>query len=90
MIESPTVPDIKVEFGRGNGFHNLVEDGFDAGVRLGETVEKDMAAVRIGPYWRLVAVGAPGYFAARGIPRTLQDMVNHKRTFVPVRLIVLL
>ncbi|MCO5148452.1 MULTISPECIES: LysR family transcriptional regulator [unclassified Shinella] len=70
-------PDIKLEFSRDNGFLDIVEDGFDAGVRLGETVEKDMIAVRIGPDWRLVAVGAPGYFAARGIPQTPQDLVHH-------------
>ncbi|WP_313193795.1 LysR family transcriptional regulator [Shinella zoogloeoides] len=70
-------PDLKVEFSRDNGFRNIVEDGFDAGVRLGETVEKDMIAVRIGPDWRLVAVGAPDYFAARGVPRTPQDLMQH-------------
>ena len=70
-------PDIKLEFSRDNGFRNIVEDGFDAGVRLGETVEKDMIAVRIGPDWRLVAVGMPGYFAERGIPQTPQDLVQH-------------
>ncbi|MCR6502458.1 LysR family transcriptional regulator [Shinella sp. CPCC 101442] len=70
-------PDIKLEFSRDNGFRNIVEEGFDAGVRLGETVEKDMVAVRIGPDWRLVAVGAPQYFAARGIPQTLQDLTQH-------------
>jgi DNA-binding transcriptional LysR family regulator len=70
-------PDIRVEFSRDNGFRNIVEDGFDAGVRLGETVEKDMVAARIGPDWRLVAVGTPGYFAARSAPRTPQDLVHH-------------
>ena len=53
-------PDIKVELSRDNGLRNIVEDGFDAGVRLGESVEKDMVAVRIGPDWRLVAVASPG------------------------------
>jgi DNA-binding transcriptional LysR family regulator len=70
-------PDIKVEFSQDNGFRNIVADGFDAGVRLGETVEKDMIAVRIGPDWRLVAIGAPGYFVARGVPQTPQDLVHH-------------
>lgn len=54
-----------------------MEDGFDAGVRLGERVEKDMIAVRIGPDWRLVAVGSPGYFARHEAPRTPQDLVGH-------------
>jgi DNA-binding transcriptional LysR family regulator len=70
-------PDVKVEFSRDNGLRNIVEDGFDAGVRLGETVEKDMVAVRIGPDWRLVAVGSPSYFAEHGIPKTPQDLVGH-------------
>ncbi|GHE73790.1 LysR family transcriptional regulator [Camelimonas fluminis] len=70
-------PEIRVEFSRDNGLRNIVEDGFDAGVRLGETVEKDMVAVRIGPDWRLVAIGSPGYFARRGIPATPQDLVAH-------------
>jgi DNA-binding transcriptional LysR family regulator len=50
-------PDIRVELNIDNGFRNIVEEGFDAGVRLGESVEKDMVAVRIGPDWRLVAIG---------------------------------
>lgn len=70
-------PDIKVEFSRDNGLRNIVEDGFDAGVRLGETVEKDMVAVRIGPDWRLVAIGSPDYFRQHGIPKTPQGLVGH-------------
>lgn len=70
-------PDIKVEFSRDNGLRNIVEDGFDAGVRLGETVEKDMVAVRIGPDWRLVAIGSPGYFIEHGVPKAPQDLVGH-------------
>jgi DNA-binding transcriptional LysR family regulator len=70
-------PDIRLELNRDNGLRNIVEDGFDAGVRLGESVEKDMIAVRIGPDWRLVAIGSPAYFAARGVPRTPQDLVAH-------------
>ncbi|AOF93500.1 bacterial regulatory helix-turn-helix, lysR family protein (plasmid) [Sinorhizobium sp. RAC02] len=70
-------PDIKLELSRDNGLRNIVEDGFDAGVRLGESLEKDMIAVRIGPDWRLVAVGAPRYFAERGVPQTPQDLIGH-------------
>lgn len=70
-------PDIKVELSRDNGLRNIVEDGFDAGVRLGETVEKDMVAVRVGPDWRLVAIGSPDYFARRGVPKAPQDLVAH-------------
>ncbi|WLA87120.1 MULTISPECIES: LysR family transcriptional regulator [Bradyrhizobium] len=70
-------PDIKLELSRDNGLRNIVEDGFDAGVRLGESVEKDMIAVRIGPDWRLVAAGSPDYFARHGVPKTPQDLVGH-------------
>ncbi|MET3301718.1 DNA-binding transcriptional LysR family regulator [Bradyrhizobium diazoefficiens] len=70
-------PDIKLELSLDNGFRNIVEDGFDAGVRLGESVEKDMVAVRIGPDWRLVAVGSPGYFAEHGVPEHPHDLVRH-------------
>ena len=70
-------PDIKVELSRDNGLRNIVEDGFDAGVRLGESVEKDMVAVRIGPDWRLVAVASPGYFAAHPVPEHPQELVAH-------------
>ena len=56
-------PDIKLELSIDSSFRNIVEDGFDAGIRLGESVEKDMIAVRVGPDWRLVAVASPGYLA---------------------------
>ncbi|MGQ3215158.1 MAG: LysR family transcriptional regulator [Shinella sp.] len=70
-------PDIKVELNTDNGFRNIVEDRFDAGVRLGESVDKDMIAVRVGPDWRLVAVGSPSYFATRSFPRSPQELVAH-------------
>ncbi|TWB36555.1 LysR family transcriptional regulator [Nitrospirillum pindoramense] len=70
-------PDIQIEFSIDNGLRNIVEDGFDAGVRLGENVEKDMVAVRIGPDWRLVAVASPGYFANRPVPRHPDDLIVH-------------
>ena len=70
-------PDIHVEFSIDNGFRNIVEERFDAGVRLGESVDKDMIAVRIGPDWRLVVVASPGYFARNPKPETPQDLVRH-------------
>lgn len=70
-------PDISVELILDSTFRNIVEEGFDAGVRLGESVEKDMIAVRIGPDWRLVAVAAPAYLDAHGVPRHPQDLVRH-------------
>jgi DNA-binding transcriptional LysR family regulator len=70
-------PDVKVEFSLDTGFRNIVEDGFDAGVRLGESVEKDMIAVRIGPDWRLVAVASPAYLKAHPKPKHPQDLLKH-------------
>ncbi|HJS10016.1 LysR family transcriptional regulator [Sphingopyxis sp.] len=70
-------PDISVELILDSTFRNIVEEGFDAGVRLGESVEKDMIAVRIGPDWRLVAVASPAYLDAHGIPERPQDLVRH-------------
>ena len=70
-------PDIKVELILDSTFRNIVEERFDAGVRLGESVEKDMIAVRIGPDWRLVAVAAPAYLAERGRPTHPKDLVAH-------------
>jgi DNA-binding transcriptional LysR family regulator len=71
-------PDIKVELSRDNGMRNIVEDGFDAGVRLGESLEKDMVAVRIGPDWRLVAVASPDYLAKHSGPERPQDLIAHR------------
>ena len=70
-------PDIKVEFSLDTEFRNIVEDGFDAGVRLGESVEKDMIAVRIGPDWRLVAVASPAYLKEHPKLTHPEDLVQH-------------
>ncbi|MGO6949579.1 LysR family transcriptional regulator [Rhizobium johnstonii] len=70
-------PDIKVELNSDNGFRNIVEEKFDAGVRLGESLDKDMIAVRIGPDWRLVAVVSPEYLTKRAAPETPRDLVGH-------------
>jgi DNA-binding transcriptional LysR family regulator len=70
-------PDIKLELSADSGFRNIVEEGFDAGVGLGESVEKDMIAIRIGPDWRLVAVASPGYLSGRPAPEHPQDLIGH-------------
>lgn len=70
-------PDVSVEMILDSTFRNIVEEGFDAGVRLGESIEKDMIAVRIGPDWRLVAVASPGYLGAHGTPEHPQDLIRH-------------
>ncbi|CAH6635699.1 LysR family transcriptional regulator [Pseudocitrobacter vendiensis] len=71
-------PDISVELVVDNGFVNIVEGRFDAGVRLGESVDKDMIAVRIGPDVRLVVAGSPDYFARHGKPQTPHDLQHHR------------
>lgn len=71
-------PEINVELVVDNGFINIVEGRFDAGIRLGESVDKDMIAVRIGPDMRLVVVGTPEYFASNGTPETPHDLQNHR------------
>ena len=70
-------PDVLVELYSDNAMRNIVEERFDAGVRLGENIDKDMIAVRIGPDWRLVAVASPDYVNTHGCPATPQDLVNH-------------
>lgn len=70
-------PEIHVEFFIDNGFRDIVSERFDAGVRLGESVDKDMIAVRIGPDWRLIAVAAPEYIERNGTPNVPQDLRNH-------------
>ncbi|ALR75882.1 LysR family transcriptional regulator [[Enterobacter] lignolyticus] len=71
-------PQINIELVVDNGFVDIVDGRFDAGVRLGESVDKDMVAVRIGPDMRMAAVGSPGYFAARGIPQTPHELQQHR------------
>lgn len=71
-------PDINVELVVDNGFINIVEGRFDAGVRLGESVDKDMVAVRIGPDMRMLVIGSPEYLQSHGIPQTPHELQNHR------------
>lgn len=73
----PQYPDIRVEFDISYGLKDIVAERFDAGVRLGEQVEKDMVAVPIGPDTRMATVAAPAYFARRARPRRPQDLTGH-------------
>jgi DNA-binding transcriptional LysR family regulator len=73
----PRYPDIKVEIAVDYAFTDIVAERFDAGVRLGEQVAKDMIAVRIGPDMRMAVVGAPDYFARHPLPKKPQDLVAH-------------
>ena len=70
-------PDIKVEIFIDNGLTDIVAQRYDAGVRVGEQVAKDMIAVRIGPDVRMAVVGAPSYFKNRPEPKKPQDLIGH-------------
>jgi DNA-binding transcriptional LysR family regulator len=70
-------PDIKVEIAVEDALTDIVAGRYDAGVRVGEQVAKDMVAVRIGPDLRMAVVGAPGYFSARKRPKVPQDLTAH-------------
>jgi DNA-binding transcriptional LysR family regulator len=73
----PKYPDIKVELAIDYGLTDIVAERYDAGVRLGEQIAKDMIAVRIGPDMRMAVVGAPSYFATRPRPKRPQDLTAH-------------
>lgn len=70
-------PDIKVEIVIDYGLTDIVAQRFDAGVRSGEQVAKDMIAMRIGPDIRMVVVGAPSYFRRRSEPKRPQELIEH-------------
>ncbi|MFK4870479.1 LysR substrate-binding domain-containing protein [Novosphingobium sp. ZW T3_23] len=72
----PANPDIRVEIVVDYGLTDIVAEGFDAGVRLGDQVAKDMIAVRIGPDLRMAVVGSPEYFARYPVPRSPQDLTG--------------
>jgi DNA-binding transcriptional LysR family regulator len=73
----PDHPDIKVEVVIDYGLTNIVAERYDAGVRWGEQVARDMIAVRIGPDIRFAVVGAKSYFAKHSPPKKPQDLINH-------------
>ncbi|MFN5409724.1 LysR family transcriptional regulator [Bradyrhizobium sp.] len=70
-------PDIKVELNVQSGLTDIVAERFDAGVRLGERLEQDMVAVRIGPRLRMATVGSPAYLAKCGAPKSPDDLTRH-------------
>ena len=77
-------PDLRVELSIDATLTDVVAERYDAGVRLGEQVAKDMIAVRIGPDMRMAVVGAPSYFAERPAPKTPHDLNHH--TCINIRL----
>lgn len=73
----PAYPEIRVELVTDYGLIDIVAERYDAGVRLGEQIAKDMIAVRIGPDFRMAVVGSPSYFAKRTAPKKPQDLTDH-------------
>ena len=73
----PHYPDVRVELSVDQALTDIVAERYDAGVRLGEQVARDMIAVRIGPDMRMAVVGAPAYFATRPKPKTPHDLTHH-------------
>jgi DNA-binding transcriptional LysR family regulator len=71
-------PEITFEINIDGRFVDIVAERFDAGIRLGESIEKDMVAVRISPDLRMAAVASPAYLAVQGIPMSPQDLSAHK------------
>ncbi len=73
----PDYPDVKVELTLDPSMTDIVAERYDAGVRLGEQVAKDMIAVRIGPDLRMAVVAAPSYLAERPMPKTPHELTRH-------------
>ena len=71
-------PDIRVDMIVDDNLTDIVAERFDAGIRFGDIVEKDMIAVRIGPDIRMAVVGAPSYFADHQVPRTPRELAGHR------------
>jgi DNA-binding transcriptional LysR family regulator len=71
-------PDIRIDMIVDDNLINIVADRMDAGIRFGDTVEKDMIAVRIGPDIRMAVVGAPSYFVTHKAPRTPRELAGHR------------
>jgi DNA-binding transcriptional LysR family regulator len=72
-----TYPGIQLDLTIDDAFADVVGEGFDAGIRIGERVERDMVAVRLTPELRLAVVGAPSYFARRPPPQTPRELRDH-------------
>ncbi len=71
-------PDVRIEFDVSYGFRDIVADRFDAGVRLGASIDKDMIAVPIGPPIRMAAAASPAYFEKHPIPQVPGDLTSHR------------
>lgn len=73
-----TYPDVRVDIDVNDASVDLAMEGFDAGIRIGHFIERDMVAVRLTPAFRWCVLGSPPYLRARGRPRTPEDLVAHE------------
>ncbi len=71
-------PDIQIEIHVNDAFVNIVENGYDAGIRIGEMVEREMVGVRLGAEFRVAVVASPSYFATRAKPKHPRDLHGHE------------
>lgn len=71
-------PDVKVEITLDDTRQEMVAGGFDAGIRIGEFIDRDMVAMRVSPSFRWIVVGAPAYLAKHGRPNTPEDLARHE------------
>lgn len=71
-------PDVTLEVAANDGFIDIVREGFDAGIRLGESLDQDMRAVRVTPDFRTAIVGSPDYFTKYPVPKTPHDLHEHR------------
>jgi DNA-binding transcriptional LysR family regulator len=70
-------PRLTVEVHTNDAFVDIIEQGFDAGIRLGDSIQQDMVSVRLTPPFRAIMVAAPGYLTARGTPQNIAELANH-------------
>jgi DNA-binding transcriptional LysR family regulator len=70
-------PRLTVEVHSNDAFVNIIEQGFDAGIRLGDSIQQDMVSIRLTPPFKAIMVAAPSYLATRGTPQTIAELANH-------------
>jgi DNA-binding transcriptional LysR family regulator len=72
-----TYPDIELEIAASEEFVDITSQGFDAGMRMGQFIAKDMIALRLTPPIRMIVVGSPAYLSRRGTPLEVEDLQRH-------------
>lgn len=70
-------PNVEADVDVDDGFVDIVSQGYDAGIRLVEAIDRDMVHVRLSPPCRVVVAGAPSYFKQRGVPQSPRDLLQH-------------